>query len=238
VLGFIGVGGMGTARLREFMKQPDVRIGAICDVDRRHLDRAVGLVEQGAATSPNVWRLPQAARSARHRRGGRGHARPLARHPDRRGVRGRQGRVRREAPELHVAEGRAMADASLRHRASRRWATTSTTSGPTTAAWWRWCSLARSGASPARTAGRRSTRGPSGRSSRRRAAGTRLRLLAGPGAPKRPYHPLRSHFTYRHFWDYSGGMFIDFWCHIVDVAVWALDLQAPRAWWPWADASP
>ena len=50
----------------------------------------------------------------------------------------------------------------------------------------------------------------------------------GP-APKRPYHPLRSHFTYRHFWDYSGGTFIDFWCHIVDVAVWALDLGAPRS---------
>ena len=50
----------------------------------------------------------------------------------------------------------------------------------------------------------------------------------GP-APKRPYHPLRAHFTYRHFWDYSGGTFIDFWCHIVDVAVWALDLKAPRS---------
>ena len=50
----------------------------------------------------------------------------------------------------------------------------------------------------------------------------------GP-APKRPYHPLRSHSTFRQFWDYSGGTFIDFWCHIVDVAVWALDLKAPRS---------
>src|SRR5690606_13796931 len=32
----------------------------------------------------------------------------------------------------------------------------------------------------------------------------------GP-APKRPYHPLRSHGTFRRFWDYSGGTFIDFW---------------------------
>ena len=50
----------------------------------------------------------------------------------------------------------------------------------------------------------------------------------GP-APKRDYQPLRSHLTFRNFWDYSGGTFIDFWCHIMDVAVWALDLKAPRS---------
>jgi predicted dehydrogenase len=50
----------------------------------------------------------------------------------------------------------------------------------------------------------------------------------GP-APKRPYNPNRSHFNYRYFWDYSGGVFADFWCHITDVAYWALDLQAPTS---------
>jgi predicted dehydrogenase len=50
----------------------------------------------------------------------------------------------------------------------------------------------------------------------------------GP-APRRPYNPNRSHFTYRYFWDYSGGYFIDFWCHYTDVVYWALDLQAPKA---------
>jgi predicted dehydrogenase len=50
----------------------------------------------------------------------------------------------------------------------------------------------------------------------------------GP-APKRPYEPLRSHGTYRHFWDYSGGTFIDFWCHITDVAFWAMDFKAPKS---------
>jgi predicted dehydrogenase len=49
----------------------------------------------------------------------------------------------------------------------------------------------------------------------------------GP-APKHAYEPLRSHGSYRHFWDYSGGTFIDFWCHITDVAFWALDLKAPH----------
>jgi predicted dehydrogenase len=50
----------------------------------------------------------------------------------------------------------------------------------------------------------------------------------GP-APKRPYDPFRCHNTFRHFWDYSGGTFVDFWCHIVDVAVWALDLKGLKS---------
>ncbi|HUQ91146.1 MAG TPA: hypothetical protein VM120_05650, partial [Bryobacteraceae bacterium] len=50
----------------------------------------------------------------------------------------------------------------------------------------------------------------------------------GP-APKRSYDPLRSHGNFRQFWDYSGGSFIDFWCHIADVAFWAMDFKAPKA---------
>src|ERR1043166_3387289 len=46
VRGMMGVGSQGTSRLREFLRQADVRIGAICDVDKRHLDRAVAVVEQ------------------------------------------------------------------------------------------------------------------------------------------------------------------------------------------------
>ena len=52
-------------------------------------------------------------------------------------------------------------------------------------------------------------------------------LWLGP-APKRPYEPLRSHLNFRYFWDYSGGVFIDFWCHISDLAFWALDLKAAQ----------
>ena len=49
----------------------------------------------------------------------------------------------------------------------------------------------------------------------------------GP-APKRPYDPLRCHGSFRQFWDYSGGTFIDFWCHISDVAFWAMGFKAPK----------
>jgi predicted dehydrogenase len=53
-------------------------------------------------------------------------------------------------------------------------------------------------------------------------------MWLGP-APKRPYNPRICPFTFRYYWDYSGGVFADFWCHIADLAFWALDLGAPLA---------
>ncbi|MBN1417772.1 MAG: Gfo/Idh/MocA family oxidoreductase [Planctomycetes bacterium] len=47
----------------------------------------------------------------------------------------------------------------------------------------------------------------------------------GP-APLRKYNPNRTHFRFRYFWDYSGGTYADFWCHICDIVFWAL---APKA---------
>jgi predicted dehydrogenase len=49
----------------------------------------------------------------------------------------------------------------------------------------------------------------------------------GP-APERDYVPERCHFSYRYFWDYSGGDFTDFWCHIADIAFWALEIGEPK----------
>ena len=101
VLGMIGVGLQGMSRLREFLKHPDTRIAAISDVDRDHLDRAVAEVEKIRGQKPKAFvRFPPCARRSRDRRGRRRHARSLARDSDRAGVRGGEGRVRREALEL------------------------------------------------------------------------------------------------------------------------------------------
>jgi predicted dehydrogenase len=51
-------------------------------------------------------------------------------------------------------------------------------------------------------------------------------MWLGP-RPSRPYNSQRCHFTFRYFWDYSGGMYADFWCHISDIVFWALELGAP-----------
>ena len=41
-------------------------------------------------------------------------------------------------------------------------------------------------------------------------------MWLGP-APYAEYTPVRCHGTYRSFFDYSGGVFADFWCHIADI---------------------
>lgn len=46
-------------------------------------------------------------------------------------------------------------------------------------------------------------------------------MWLGP-APYSEYTPVRCHQTYRNFFDYSGGVFADFWCHIADVLFMAL----------------
>lgn len=51
----------------------------------------------------------------------------------------------------------------------------------------------------------------------------------GP-APKVPYNPHRCHISFRWFWDYSGGQITDLGTHHADIAQWALqaDNTGPR----------
>jgi predicted dehydrogenase len=230
VIGMIGVGGMGTARLRELMKHPDVRIGAICDVDNRHVDRAVGLVEQGRGDKPERF---SDFRRLLDRRDidavvvvtpDHWHAIPTV-------AAFRAGKdVFVEKPlSYSVAEGRAMADGSQKYARVTQMGNHIHNERPN---YRRVVELVRSGALG------RITRVHCWKTFDARPLRAEQPAAVPPEldydfwlgpAPRRPYHPLRSHFTYRYFWDYSGGMFIDFWCHIVDVAVWALDLQAPTS---------
>lgn len=48
-------------------------------------------------------------------------------------------------------------------------------------------------------------------------------LWQGP-APERPYHPSLAHFVWRGWWDYGCGAVGDMAIHLMDLAVWALDL--------------
>jgi len=230
VLGMIGVGGMGTGRLQSFLKEPDVRIGAICDVDRRHLERALGIVEKARGTRPDgcgdFRRILErrdidavAIVTPDH-----WHAIPAVRAFEA----GKDVFVEKPL-SYSLAEGRAMADGSLEHKRVTQMGNHIHNTGPN---YRRVVELVRSGSlgrvrrvqcwntfNPGAVANDEPPTVP---------AELDYDFWQGP-APKRPYHPLRSHFTYRHFWDYSGGTFIDFWCHIVDVAMWALDLPAPRS---------
>ncbi len=61
-VGFIGLGGQGTSRLKEFMRQPDVVAAAVCDLDQKHLDAAAAAVEKTQGHKPEpISRFPQTA---------------------------------------------------------------------------------------------------------------------------------------------------------------------------------
>lgn len=50
----------------------------------------------------------------------------------------------------------------------------------------------------------------------------------GP-APKRPFNPARFHGSWRHYWDYGGGLMTDWGVHLLDMGMWAGGLnEAPK----------
>ncbi|MFO7617914.1 MAG: Gfo/Idh/MocA family oxidoreductase [Bacteroidales bacterium] len=57
-------------------------------------------------------------------------------------------------------------------------------------------------------------------------AGVDYDLWLGP-APKKPFNQNRFHYNFRWFWDYAGGKMTDWGVHLLDMAIWALDLEHP-----------
>jgi predicted dehydrogenase len=53
-------------------------------------------------------------------------------------------------------------------------------------------------------------------------------MWLGP-APKRPYNPKRSLYHFRWFWDYSGGQMTNLGAHEIDVVQWAMQVKGPAA---------
>lgn len=50
----------------------------------------------------------------------------------------------------------------------------------------------------------------------------------GP-APKRPFNRARFHGSWRHFWDYGGGLMSDWGVHLIDMGLWTKDiLEGPQ----------
>ena len=50
----------------------------------------------------------------------------------------------------------------------------------------------------------------------------------GP-APMRPFNPNRFHFNFRWFWDYAGGLMTDWGVHEIDIALYAMNAIAPKS---------
>ncbi|MFH0758093.1 MAG: Gfo/Idh/MocA family oxidoreductase [Bacteroidota bacterium] len=57
--------------------------------------------------------------------------------------------------------------------------------------------------------------------------GVDYNMWLGP-APNRPFNTNHFHGSWRHFWNYGGGMFSDWGVHLVDMGLWAKDqVQGP-----------
>jgi predicted dehydrogenase len=53
-------------------------------------------------------------------------------------------------------------------------------------------------------------------------------MWLGP-TPKRPFNENRFHFTFRWFWEYSGGLMTDWGAHMIDIANWYMGIKAPTS---------
>ncbi len=58
-------------------------------------------------------------------------------------------------------------------------------------------------------------------------SGVNYDLWLGP-APLRPFNQNRFHYNFRWHWDYAGGKMTDWGVHMIDMALWALDLKHPN----------
>ncbi len=59
-------------------------------------------------------------------------------------------------------------------------------------------------------------------------AGVDYDFWLGP-AKQRPFNPNRFHFNFRWFWDYAGGMMTDWGVHIIDFALFGMQVKAPKS---------
>lgn len=229
-VGLIGCGGMGKGDLATFLAYDDVECTAVCDVDDKQIASAAELVEEKRK------KRPVAVKDFRRliERGDvdallvatpdHWHALPT--------VLGCQAGkdVYVEKPlALTITEGRAMLEAAKRHGrivqmgAQRR-------SSPTYAqavGFVRSGKLGKVGLVRAwayldwiKPIGSPPDSEPP--------AGVDYDFWLGP-APRRPFNPNRFHFNFRWFWDYAGGLMTDWGVHLIQVLLWAMGPEPPKA---------
>ena len=221
VLGHIGVGGQGTSNLNAFLKKKDAAPAVLCDVDKDHLNLALGVARlRGAScdgesdyrrvldrkdvdalvvSTPDHW-----------------HALPTVQACEA----GKD--VYCEKPlSLTIAEGRAMVEAARKNSRVVQTGSQQRSSEEFRRA----CQMVRNGdLGTIKTV----------------LVGIENVNFAGPPvpdsappnaldydtwlgpAPSRPYNTKRVHYNFRFFWDYSGGQMTNWGAHHIDIAQWGL----------------
>jgi len=234
-LGFVGVANMGMYNLKAMIKRPDVRVVAVCDVDRRHLAAAKEFVDQSngrqdcrafadfreldewegvdavVICTPDHWHVPQAVHAA---------------------VCGKD--IYLEKPlTLAIAEGRTLCDVVaatgciLQTGSQQR----------SMAEFRRACELVRNGC-----LGNLQRIDVELPPNNKTCAPTWAPMPVPPEldydawlgpAPRAEYHEQRCHYQFRFILDYSGGQVTNFGAHHLDIVQWALGMDGSgpcRAW--------
>jgi len=230
-VGCIGVGGMGTGNLKGFLNKQEVKVLAVCDVDRQHREQAKSLVDQNynntdcatyndfrellarddidaiMTATPDHWHAVIATATAQAGKDIYAE-KPLA---------------------FNISEGRAIVDAIERYGII--WQTGS---------WQRSqqhfrfaCELVRNGRIGKVHTVRVGLPHGNGINDRgmqpsKPPEGFDYDMWLGP-APWRPYNPSRCHWNFRWISDYSQGQLTDWAGHHCDIANWGMgtELSAP-----------
>ncbi len=226
-IGCIGTGGHGIGRnLQSFLRQPDARVLAVCDVDRRNLERGKGITDKHyrnkdcmavkdfrdilkrkdidavMISTPDHWHVLMSVMAA---------------------CSGKD--VQCEKPTLTIEEGKVLVKTI---RDNKRVFQTST-EDRSVALYHRMAELVRNG----RIGKLKTIRvklpyqpGRPGNPEPQPVPETLdWDLWLGP-APKAPYTKDRVHFNFRWIWDYAGGILTDWGTHLFDTAQWANDTES------------
>jgi len=227
IMGAIGCGGMGSGDINYFRANPEVEFAAVCDVDRNHLEEAVDKAGGKAAPYSDFRKLLERkdidaviVATPDH-----WHALPTI-------LACESGKdVYCEKPlATSIGEGRAMVNAARRYGRVVQ-VGTQQRSG---AHFQRAVEIVRSGqigkVTLCRTwnVGNELPDGIGNPPDGNPPPELDYDMWLGP-APKRPYNPNRSHYTFRHFWDYAGGKITDWGTHLIDIIHWGMGVDAPLA---------
>jgi predicted dehydrogenase len=53
-------------------------------------------------------------------------------------------------------------------------------------------------------------------------------MWLGP-APRNPFNQNRFHYNFRYYWDYAGGLMADWGVHMLDFAIFGMDVKTPKS---------
>jgi predicted dehydrogenase len=231
VVGLIGCGGMGRANLHDFMRLPDFRIAAICDIDPAHQEQALADIKKAGRPLEKL-QIEKDFRKVVERKDidaviiatpDHWHAYDFlaacANDKD----------IYCEKPLSHnVVEGRAMVDAARRKQRVVQIGTQQRSGQHFQDA----VQFVRSGKlghifmcrtwitnqTPPEGVGNPPDDNPP--------PGVDYDFWLGP-APKRPFNKNRFHYQFRWFWDYGNGLCNDWGVHLNDIVLWGMNVSAP-----------